>query len=400
MTSYSKTEYEKYLNILEVNATDSLDTIKSAYRKLVAKYHPDKQTDDVAKELANEKLKMVNQAYEYLCKYYDTYSSGQSTDYENYTQEETTYNSNYSYEDYSEEYQEDNYEYNDNANDNNFENDYDDEYTYDEPYEQEDNYNQQNLYTQNADGCSITITVIVLFIVACIIVAIITSSDNNHDKNISNDQRLNQYSYNKDNNADNTIQEQERKNAENAQRRLEQETQTVAQKLTPEQQTTYFEKNMASHINNAINSNYFPYDNLKSKTFSGIAYCKLNGNYMYKWKYLGGDLDDASGHNMGREMVSVTNGYQIQIREDNSDNYDYKMLIKHTSAGTTVKVLKIYHYTEAEKEMNKKTSFASNQTTQPAIQNTKKTSPQTNKTPTPKINVEKETKENDAYLFE
>ena len=139
MTSYSKTEYKKYLNILEVNVTDSLDTIKSAYRKLVAKYHPDKQTDDVAKELANEKLKMVNQAYEYLCKYYDTYSSGQSTDYENYTQEETTYNPNYSYEDYSEEYQEDNYEY----NDNNFEDDYDDEYTYDEPYEQENNYNQK-----------------------------------------------------------------------------------------------------------------------------------------------------------------------------------------------------------------------------------------------------------------
>jgi len=394
MTSYSKTEYEKYLNILKVNATDSLDTIKSAYRKLVAKYHPDRQTDDVAKELANEKLKMVNQAYEYLCKYYDTYSSGQSTNYENYTQEETTYNSNYSYEDYSEEYQEDNYAYNDNAN--NFENDYDDEYTYYEPYEQQNNSNQQNLYTQNADGCSITITVIVLFIVACVIVAIITSSDNNHDKNISNDQRLNQYSYNNDNNIDNTIQEQERKNAENAQRRLEQETQTVAQKLTPEQQTAKFEKDMATYLNNEF-SDY----NLKNKTFSGIAYCKLNGNSKYKWEYLGGDLDDASGHNLGRDIDSfLLRSSQIHLRQDDSYDYDYKMLIKHTSAGTTVKVLKIYHYTEAEKEMNKKTSFASNQTTQPAIQNTKKTSPQTNKTPTPKINVEKETKENDAYLFE
>ena len=400
MTSYSKTEYKKYLNILEVNVTDSLDTIKSAYRKLVAKYHPDKQTDDVAKELANEKLKMVNQAYEYLCKYYDTYSSGQSTDYENYTQEETTYNSNYSYEDSSEEYQEDNYEY----NDNNFEDDYDDEYTYDEPYEQENNYNQQNLYTQDANGCSITITVIVLFIVACIIVAIITSSDNNHDKNISNDQRLNQYSYNKDNNADNTIQEQERKNAENAQRRLEQETQTVVQNLTPEQQTAKFEKDMATYLNSEINS--FSYYNsspdyiLKNKTFSGIAYCKLNGNSNYKWEYLGGDLDDASGHNLGREISSFLLGSPIRLRQDDNYDYDYKMLIKHTSAGTTVKVLKIYHYTEADKEMNKKNSFASNQTTQPAIQNTKKISPQTNKTPTPKINVEKEIKENDAYLFE
>ena len=227
MTTYSKSEYEKYLNILEVNATDSLDTIKSAYRKLVAKYHPDKQSDEVAKELANEKLKMVNQAYEYICKYYDTYSSGQSSDYDNYAQEETFYNSDYSNEDnYSEDFQED-YE--------DYEDEYNNESTYNEPYEQENYSNQQNLYTQNADGCSITIIVIVLFILACVIVAIITSSSNSHNENMSsqqieemNNERLHQNSYNTDANNQDLYQQEENK-------KIEVENQHIQQEVTQEQ---------------------------------------------------------------------------------------------------------------------------------------------------------------------
>ena len=47
-----------------VNEGASQEEIRSAYLKLVKKYHPDKYTDSDLKELANEKLVEVNEAYE------------------------------------------------------------------------------------------------------------------------------------------------------------------------------------------------------------------------------------------------------------------------------------------------------------------------------------------------
>ncbi len=47
---------------IEPNATD--DQVKEAYRKLARKYHPDKYADGDLKELAEEKMKEVNAAYE------------------------------------------------------------------------------------------------------------------------------------------------------------------------------------------------------------------------------------------------------------------------------------------------------------------------------------------------
>lgn len=48
------------------NATD--DEIKDAYRALVKKYHPDKFADSDLAELANEKMKEVNSAYDEIQK--------------------------------------------------------------------------------------------------------------------------------------------------------------------------------------------------------------------------------------------------------------------------------------------------------------------------------------------
>ena len=54
--------------VLGVNEGASQEEIRSAYLKLVKKYHPDKYTDSDLKELANEKLVEVNEAYEMLTK--------------------------------------------------------------------------------------------------------------------------------------------------------------------------------------------------------------------------------------------------------------------------------------------------------------------------------------------
>lgn len=46
----------------------SQEEIKQAYREQVKKYHPDKYGDNPLRELAEEKLREINEAYEYLSK--------------------------------------------------------------------------------------------------------------------------------------------------------------------------------------------------------------------------------------------------------------------------------------------------------------------------------------------
>lgn len=54
--------------VLGVNESASYEEIRRAYLDLVKKYHPDKYTDTDLKDLANEKLKEVNEAYDVLTK--------------------------------------------------------------------------------------------------------------------------------------------------------------------------------------------------------------------------------------------------------------------------------------------------------------------------------------------
>ena len=56
-------EYKDYYKILGVDRTASSDEIKSVYRKLALKHHPDKNPDD---KQAEERFKEINEAYEVL----------------------------------------------------------------------------------------------------------------------------------------------------------------------------------------------------------------------------------------------------------------------------------------------------------------------------------------------
>jgi len=54
--------------VLGVREGASEEEIKKAYRELVKKYHPDQYRDNPLSKLAEEKLREVNEAYDYLMK--------------------------------------------------------------------------------------------------------------------------------------------------------------------------------------------------------------------------------------------------------------------------------------------------------------------------------------------
>ncbi|MBO5898591.1 MAG: DnaJ domain-containing protein [Clostridia bacterium] len=79
--------------ILGVNPSDDDDKIKQAYRELVRKYHPDKYTDSDLAELANEKMKEINAAYEQIRSDRASRSSQGSTSSYQSTDSGSSYNS-------------------------------------------------------------------------------------------------------------------------------------------------------------------------------------------------------------------------------------------------------------------------------------------------------------------
>lgn len=57
--------------VLGVREGSSVEEIKKAYKELVRKYHPDQYQNHPLSDLAEEKLKEINEAYDYLMKQYE-----------------------------------------------------------------------------------------------------------------------------------------------------------------------------------------------------------------------------------------------------------------------------------------------------------------------------------------
>jgi curved DNA-binding protein CbpA len=83
--------------ILGVKPGASQDEIKSAYRKLIKQYHPDQFGDNPLKNLAEEKMIEINEAYEALTKN----SGNNNYNSNNYNNSSSSYNYNNSSSSYN-----------------------------------------------------------------------------------------------------------------------------------------------------------------------------------------------------------------------------------------------------------------------------------------------------------
>lgn len=82
--------------VLGIKEGSSKEEIKKAYRELAKKYHPDQYGNNPLKDLAEEKMRELNEAYDYLMKNTDNSSSSySSTSYSS-----NSYNDSNNYMDY------------------------------------------------------------------------------------------------------------------------------------------------------------------------------------------------------------------------------------------------------------------------------------------------------------
>lgn len=82
--------------ILDLKKGASRDEIKRAYKKLAKQYHPDQYDNNPLKDLAEERMREVNEAYDYLMK--NTYDSNNNNSHSESSYSNTsTNNSSYSH---------------------------------------------------------------------------------------------------------------------------------------------------------------------------------------------------------------------------------------------------------------------------------------------------------------
>lgn len=97
--------------VLGIKPGASQDEIKSAYRKLIKQYHPDKFIDNPLKNLAEEKMIEINEAYDALTKNSgnNNYNSSNSSNYNNSSSYNNSSNTSYEFQEIRRSIQSGNY---------------------------------------------------------------------------------------------------------------------------------------------------------------------------------------------------------------------------------------------------------------------------------------------------
>lgn len=325
-------KYENYLNVLGLECGASLKDIKSAYKKMVMKYHPDRQTDPIAKDLANEKLKKVNEAREFILDNYKYY--GKST-----TSKSSTSKSN----DYSSEFSS-NAQTNVNIEENNDE----DEYEYDVDIYSTNSNLFDDKWKQNLPKSKLNEDLIKVLIFTICFAFIFYVYDYTPSKNV------NETTNNSQPEQTETVSQKEVEYVKEIEEEPEKvEVKRVQQKpLTEEERIAKFEKEMTKTFDDYINAygRYYDYPQLKDRTFTVDISSYLN-NSLYSCKYISGDFEQQyEASKLYFDFESLMRGLPIYFRDDAKTNYEmrYKMQVTHTPQGTTVKLLDVWHYLEGD----------------------------------------------------
>ena len=330
----SRKKYENYLEILGLKAGASLKDIKSAYKKLVLKFHPDRQTDPIAKDLANEKLKKINEARDFLLdnfKYYGDFKTSKS----NSSKQEK--NSSINKDNVPFEEKEDNNHVAD-----------EDEYDVDVYSTNSNLFNdkwKQNLPENKLNEDLLKVLIFAIFFAFLYFLVYPPSQNVSETTNNSQQEQTE------------TVPQKDVEPVEEDQEYQEEpekvEVKSVQQKpLTEKERITKFEKEMAKAFDNYINNygQYYDYPQLKDRTFTVEISSYLN-NTLYRCNYINGDFaHEYEGSNLYRDFESFMLGLPIYFRDDAQTNNEmrYKMQVTHTPQGTTVKLLDVWHYLEGD----------------------------------------------------
>lgn len=336
----SMEKYENYLNILGLECGASFKDIKSAYKKMVMKYHPDRQTDPIAKDLANEKLKKINEAREFILDNYKYY--GKSTTKKGSTSKSNSYSSEFSSNAQTKKKQKKSEQ---KVQETKTE--------FKAETIKEEEIKPENLKKEAFNGFGfVALVFFIIFVVS------VNSFEDKTNVNSSNNKpvvvKLNAFDDYQPEIKTETASQKEVEYVEEVQEEPERvEVKPVQQKpLTEEERIAKFEKEMAKAFDDYINSygRYYDYPQLKDRTFTVDILSYLN-NSLYSCKYIKGDFQEQyEGNNLYRDFESMMRGLPIYFRDDAKTNYEmrYKMQVTHTPQGTTVKLLDVWHYIEGD----------------------------------------------------
>lgn len=337
----SMEKYENYLNILGLECGASLKEIRSAYKKMVMKYHPDRQTDPIAKDLANEKLKKINEAREFILDNYKYY--GKSTTSKSSTSKSNAYSSEFSSNAQTKKKKRTNAKTKVQKTKTEFKT---------EPIKEEEIKPEKPKREGFNSFGFLALVFFMVFVISVNSFEDKTPSDASNNKPVV--VKLNAFDDSLPKTKTETVPKKEVEYVEEVQEEPERvEVKPVQQKpLTEEERIAKFEKEMAKAFDDYINSygRYYDYPQLKNKTFTVDILSYLN-NSLYSCKYIKGDFQEQyEGNNLYRDFESMMRGLPIYFRDDAKTNYEmrYKMQVTHTPQGTTVKLLDVWHYLEGD----------------------------------------------------